>query len=105
MTVPVKAALEPRRSVRTPSIGTTTCGRRDPWRLYTPQMNLREFLSGLLRPRGAKLVCAPFSLNSLDGTFSDDAFDMFDYVICQDQTTSRPSADSRSADPRWRGKS
>jgi hypothetical protein len=51
--------------------------------LYTPQPSLLEFLSAIHRPRGAKLVCAPYSLNTLDGTFPEDAFDMYDYVLCQ----------------------
>jgi CDP-Glycerol:Poly(glycerophosphate) glycerophosphotransferase len=51
--------------------------------LYTPRVNKNEFLSAFHRPRGAKVVCAPFSLNTLDGTFPEDYFDGYDYVICQ----------------------
>ena len=50
--------------------------------LYTPQAFLYEFLSVSHRPRKALLVHALMSMNSLDGIFADDAFDMYDYILC-----------------------
>jgi hypothetical protein len=51
--------------------------------IYTPHPILDEFMSSFHRPRGAKLICAPYSLNTIDGTFTEDAFDMYDYILCQ----------------------
>ena len=51
--------------------------------LYTPHPSLDEFLSSLHRPPGATLICAPYSLNTIDGTFTEDGFDMYDYILCQ----------------------
>jgi hypothetical protein len=50
--------------------------------LYTPQAFLYEFLSTYHKPPKAVLVHALMSMNSIDGGFTEDAFDMYDYILC-----------------------
>lgn len=50
--------------------------------MYCTAPDLAGFVT-LHRRRSAKLVCAPYSLNTIDGTYPDYAFDTFDYIVCQ----------------------
>ena len=50
--------------------------------MYSVVPDLSGFVT-LHRPRSATLVCAPYSLNTIDGTYPDYAFDTFDYIFCQ----------------------